>query len=199
MNIFYFRSSTTDQDWQYQKKAMAHLMAGIEGHDYQIFSDLATGNNQKRKGFQDMSKALRQGDTVLIYELSRLGRNAIQLSTLLDEWSSKGIGLTVLKQQEFSFKAGDKLTTMQSLMLSIMAHVAQMETELRKERQLSGIVAAKEAGKYKGKQANKELHAAVREKLLKGGSINKTAESSQCSRATVIRIRKEMKEKGELA
>ena len=197
MKIFYFRSSTTDQDWQYQKKAMSHLMDGKEGKDYQIFSDLATGNTQKRKGFQDMSKVLREDDTVNVYELSRLGRNAIQLSSLLDEWSKRGIGLHVLKQPEFSFKAGSKLTTMQSLMLSIMAHVAQMETELRKERQLSGIVAARESGKYKGKKANEELHAKIKECLLDGLSLNKTAEIAGCSKPTVIKIKKELKAAGE--
>ena len=137
---------------------------------------------------------LRTGDTVAVFELSRLGRTAIALSSLLKQWSDSGIGLNVLSQPEFSFKAGSELTTMQSLMLSVMAHVAQMETELRKERQLSGIQAAKERGAYKGKQMNKALHQAVRELVQRGVSINKTAEIAGCSRTTVTSIRKQMKE-----
>ncbi|CRY66795.1 Helix-turn-helix domain of resolvase [Yersinia kristensenii] len=75
----------------------------------------------------------------------------------------------------------------------MMGAVAEFERGIIAARRDEGIAIAKEKGKYKGKQANKELHAKVLRLLAAGNNtIEEIAKIAQCGVATVYRIKKTM-------
>ena len=132
----------------------------------QVFIDKASGKDFNRPAFEDMQNKLRRGDTVIVQSLDRLGRSTSQILSLIDDWVSNGIGLTILNDSSLSFNAGGDLSATQKLMLTVLSGVAELERSLIKERQLEGIQAAKQRGVKFGAQSKgmtlKEVNKAIK-------------------------------------
>ena len=150
------RVSTTEQNPQRQIDAFRAL--GIE--DRYIFIDKVSGtggNLEKREEYQKARAIVRKGDTVYLDALDRLGRNAREIE---QEWryftEEVGCDMVVLSMPLLDTRGrseedptGEMIS---KIVLTIMAWMAQKETEERKRRQRGGIEAAKRAGKYKGRK-----------------------------------------------
>ena len=90
MIIGYCRVSTRDQDLTRQKESLKAY--GCE----KIFEDEATGKNFNRPGYKDLKKVLREGDTLVVHEFDRLGRNRELTLKELQYFKDKGIKLVAL-------------------------------------------------------------------------------------------------------
>jgi DNA invertase Pin-like site-specific DNA recombinase len=174
------RVSTKDQNPQRQIEAF--LNEGIE--ERYIFIDECSGNAghmDERKEYQRARAIVREGDTVYLDALDRLGRNTNEIK---QEWryftEEVGCYVVVLSMPILDTRPKDGLTDVSALIQNIVFEVfswmAQKETEERKRRQRDGIEIAKREGKYKGRkpvEVDKYEFARLREEVKKGERTNK--------------------------
>ena len=139
--IGYARVSTSDQSLDRQ---LDELRAnGCE----RVFAEAASGKRgAHRPQWEACLAHLRAGDTLVVVELSRLGRNTGDLGRLLDDLDHRGIGLTILNL------GIDTKTPAGRLIFTIIGAVAAMERELLIERTQSGLAAARARGRVGGRR-----------------------------------------------
>ena len=170
MLIGYMRVSTADQTLDLQRDAL--IAAGAAGRD--IYSDKASGAKDDRPGLEACLKALRSGDTLLVWKLDRLGRSLSQLVATVQELAERGIGFRVLTGHGADI---DTTTAAGKLVFGIFAALAEFERELISERTRAGLAAAKARGR-KGGRKPKLSHttvAGIRARLATEPTLDKAA------------------------
>lgn len=138
--IGYIRVSTEHQETARQQKIMC---------DYQvdrIFSEKLSGANADRPQLKAMIDYVREGDTLYIESISRLGRSTKDLLNIIDTLTDKGVTLVSHKESI------DTDTPSGKFMLTVFAALSQLEREQLKQRQREGIEIAKAQGKYTGRK-----------------------------------------------
>jgi DNA invertase Pin-like site-specific DNA recombinase len=138
--IGYRRVSTLDQSTSRQ----------LEGTELdRVFEDKLSGKDTNRPQLMALLKHIREGDTVVVHSLDRLGRNLDDLRKLVSDMTGRGVRVQFIKEN-LTFTGDDN--AMAKLLLNIMASFAEFERELIRERQREGIALAKKAGVYKGRK-----------------------------------------------
>lgn len=122
----------------------ALLAAGIE--DTQLYEDLASGRLDTRPGLDAALKALRSGDTLVVWKLDRLGRDLRHLVNTIHDMTKRGVGFKVLSGHGASI---DTTTPSGKLVFGIFAALAEFERELVSERTKAGLASARARG-HKG-------------------------------------------------
>ena len=138
--IGYIRVSTEHQETARQQEIMC---------DYQvdrIFSEKLSGANTDRPQLRAMLDYVREGDTLYIESISRLGRSTKDLLNIIDTITDKGVTLVSHKEKI------DTDTPTGKFMLTVFAALSQLEREQLKQRQREGIEIAKAQGKYTGRK-----------------------------------------------
>lgn len=142
--IAYVRVSTKEQTVENQLLAIKQ-----SGHQVdRVFSDEATSGSTKgaeRVGFKECFQYLREGDTLVVYAIDRLGRSTLDVLNTIQSLVEKRVGLIVI-QQGF-----DTSTSAGKLALTMFSAFAEFENGLRRERQMLGIQRAKEQGRLTGR------------------------------------------------
>lgn len=141
MNIAYVRVSTVEQNEERQQQALEKR--GID----KWFTEEASGKDTNRPQLQAMLEFAREGDTIYIHDLSRLGRNTEDLLHITAQLQAKGINLVSNKESIDTSSATGKL------IFTMIAAIAEFERTNLKERQREGIAIAKQKGKYKGRKS----------------------------------------------
>jgi DNA invertase Pin-like site-specific DNA recombinase len=124
----------------------ALLAAGVQQD--RIYEDLATGRHDARPGLEACLKALRPGDTLVVWKLDRLGRNLRHLVTLVEALRQREVGLHVLTGQGAQI---DTTTANGRLVFGIFAALAEFEADLIRERTQAGLAAARARGRHGGR------------------------------------------------
>jgi len=152
MLIGYARVSKSDgsQILDLQKDAL--ISAGVE--DTNIYDDFASGRFDHRIGLLACLKALREGDTLIVWKLDRLGRNLRHLVNLVDDLNKKNIGFKVLTGQGANI---DTTTPNGKLVFGIFAALAEFERELISERTKAGLKAARARGRKGGRPPKMDI------------------------------------------
>lgn len=143
-------SQTTDL----QRDAL--LAAGVENDA--LYEERASGAKDDRPQLAACLKALRSGDTLMVWKLDRLGRNLRHLVNVVHELTERGIGLKVLTGQGAAI---DTTTASGKLVFGIFAALAEFERELISERTTAGLASARARGR-KGGRPYKMTPAKVR-------------------------------------
>jgi DNA invertase Pin-like site-specific DNA recombinase len=139
-NVGYARASSADQDVSIQVATLK--AAGCDP----IRSEKRSGTSTEgRTELQTVLAFLRRGDTLTVTKIDRLARSIADLSTIVRELESKGVALKATDQPIDTSTAAGKA------FLGMLGVFAEFETNIRKERQLEGIAAAKAKGVYKGR------------------------------------------------
>jgi DNA invertase Pin-like site-specific DNA recombinase len=138
--IGYSRVSTNDQDDRLQIDDLK--AAGCK----RIFTDTASGSKANRPELDKMLDHLREGDTVVVWRLDRLGRSLKNLIELVALFEEKGVGFRSLKGE-----AIDTTTSGGRLIFHVFAALAQFERELIVERTNAGLAAARARGRVGGR------------------------------------------------
>jgi len=146
MLIGYMRVSKADgsQTTDLQKDAL--LKAGVKAEH--LYEDKASGKQEDRPGLTACLKALREGDTLLVWKLDRLGRNLRHLINTVHELMARGIALKVLTGQGAAI---DTTTPAGKLAFGIFASLAEFERELISERTREGLKSARARGRKGGR------------------------------------------------
>lgn len=180
----YARVSTTSQTNDRQLDAL--VAAGVADSD--IFTDKISGARQSRPGLDDLLGRVREGDTIVVASLDRLGRSALHVLSTLADLEERGISVQSLKPGEDFTGATGKLVR------AVMTHVAEWERSMNAER-VAEARAAKAARVKDGEQVAGRPRTAmtdanvreVRKLKAKGRSVAEIVKLTGISRASVYR------------
>lgn len=161
--IGYARVSTIEQNEARQVTALKEL--GCE----KIFIDKQSAKDTNREQFNRMCNYVREGDTVIVTEYSRLARNVKDLLAIIDDLHNQNVNLISIKENF------DTSTPQGSLMLTIFAGLSEFEREMILQRQREGIAIAKRAGKYHGRKPLPFDEEAFRKECIKWVNGSQTA------------------------
>jgi DNA invertase Pin-like site-specific DNA recombinase len=181
----YGRVSTNQQTVENQKLE-------LEGFGYKIdywFEDVGVSGKTSanlRPQFKALLDKIRDGESIVVSKLDRLGRDAIDVLQTVKALSSKNIKIIVhqLGNTDLSSSAGKMLLTM-------LAAVAEMERDLLIERTQSGLQRAKSEGKTLGRPSKTDStqRAEIIAKLNANISVSQLSRDYKISRGTIISIR----------
>lgn len=142
----YARVSKTDGSQVHDLQRDALAQAGV--HADNIYEDAASGRKDDRPGLAACLKALRAGDTLVVWKLDRLGRDLRHLVNLVDDLTKRNIGLKVLAGEGASI---DTTTANGRLVFAIFAGLAEFERALIVERTKAGLESARARGRNGGR------------------------------------------------
>lgn len=144
--IGYIRVSKSDgsQITDLQRDALAS--AGVVAE--QLYEDKASGKWEDRPELSNCLKALRSGDTLIVWKLDRLGRDLRHLVNTVHGLTERGVGLKVLTGQGAAI---DTTTASGKLVFGIFAALAEFERELISERTKAGLASARARGRKGGR------------------------------------------------
>src|SRR5699024_356261 len=184
--IGYQRVSTDKQNTEAQQRALQEF-----GCD-KIFTDHAvSGTATTRDGLDEALSYLREGDTLVVWKLDRLGRNTRHVLEILDQLHERGISFMSLKDSIHTDANGSAMQrAMSEAMITIMAAFAKLERDQLSERTKAGLETARKHGRGGGRREvtiqdkdvrwAKQLHD-------EGYSVKEIQEKIGKTRATVYR------------
>jgi DNA invertase Pin-like site-specific DNA recombinase len=146
MLLGYMRVSKADGSQVLDLQRDALLGAGLA--PARIYEDLATGRHDARPGLEACLKALRPGDTLVVWKLDRLGRTLRHLVTLVEDLRQRTVGLHVLTGQGAQI---DTTTANGRMVFGIFAALAEFEADWIRERTRAGLAAARARGRHGGR------------------------------------------------
>lgn len=146
MLIGYMRVSKADGSQTNDLQRDALISAGVEVTH--IYEDRVSGKQEECPGLSACLKALRPGDTLLVWKLDRLGRDLRHLINIVHILTGKGIGLKVLTGHGATI---DTTTPAGKLVFGIFAALAEFERELIAERTVAGLASARARGRKGGR------------------------------------------------
>jgi DNA invertase Pin-like site-specific DNA recombinase len=177
MLVGYARVSTDDQNLDLQVDALKQ--AGCE----RLFSDQVSGAAAVKAGLDEALAYLREGDTLVVWKLDRLGRTVKGLVELVDALKSRGIQFRSLTD------GIDTSTPAGRFFFHMMAALAEMERDLIRERTTAGLAAARARGRKGGRKPKLDEAKldAARKLLTAGTPAVDVAKTLGVGRATLYR------------
>lgn len=147
MLLGYMRVSKVDGSQVFDLQRDALLVAGVDPQC--LYEDLGSGRRDDRPGLTACLKALRGGDTLVVWKLDRLGRDLRHLVNTVHDLTARGVGLMVLTGHGAAI---DTTTASGKLVFGIFAALAEFERELIAERTRAGLAAARARGRTGGRK-----------------------------------------------
>lgn len=141
MRVGYARVSTQDQNLDLQLDALRAAACSI------VYEEKVSGGRgrSERPELDNALKALRKGDTLVIWRLDRLGRSLANLVQIIAELDARGVALESLTEKIDTSTASGKLVT------NMFAVLAEYDRNLTRERTMAGLKAARARGKPGGR------------------------------------------------
>jgi DNA invertase Pin-like site-specific DNA recombinase len=173
----YARVSTHDQNATGQVDALT--AAGCS----QIWMEVASGARAQRPVLDDLLAAAAAGDTLIVTRLDRLGRSLPHLLGLVEELTSRAVGLRSLAEQIDTTSATGRLV------LHVFGALAEFERAINHERTMSGLAAARVRGRVGGRPRALRGHRLEYARQLASAGIpaSDIAEVLRVGRSTVYR------------
>jgi DNA invertase Pin-like site-specific DNA recombinase len=173
----YARVSTLDQDLTLQLTALKAAGCSV------VRAEKASGTRRDgRTELQVLLDFLQPGDTLVVTRIDRLARSLKDLQDIVHELKQKGVSLKATEQPIDTGNAAGKA------FLDMLGVFAEFETNLRRERQLEGIKAAKAKGIYKGRKPSIDVAEVRRLKEEEQLGASAIARRLGIGRASVYRV-----------
>ncbi|HDE6879212.1 recombinase family protein [Staphylococcus epidermidis] len=189
MNIGYARVSTGLQNLDLQMDKLKEY--GCE----KVFTDNISGAKSKRPGLDSVIEFARNGDTVVVWRLDRLGRNMQDLINLVNELNKRGISFYSIEENIIM----NKSSSTGQLIFHLFAAFAEFERNLILERSTAGRISARARGRYGGRpeKLTKKDVQLLKTLYDNGTPIKTIAEQWQVSRTTIYRYLNKLKNRAE--
>lgn len=182
----YCRVSSVEQNTNNQLQEI--MNAGFVIPPQRVITETVSGSlpAKERKGFSKLLIKLDEGDILVVTKLDRLGRNAMDVRSTIEELASVGVRVHCL-----ALGGVDLTSSAGKMTMSVIAAVAEFERDLLVERTQSGLARAKAEGKALGRPSSlaKELQAKALSLLSEGKSVASVAREISTSRQTIMRLR----------
>lgn len=140
MLIGYARISTSEQSMDLQIDALKN--AGCE----KVFTDTVSGSKSRRPGLDEALRFVRDGDTLVVWKLDRLGRSLSHLLQTMETLQKRGVSFKSLSD------GIDTDTSMGKMIFGIFGSLSEFELSLMRERTLAGLKAARARGRNGGRK-----------------------------------------------
>ena len=177
--IAYLRVSTDDQTTENQRRAIETRYNVSKWFVEEGVSGAIPA--AQRSVMASLLNYVREGDTVVVVAIDRLGRNTIDVLTTVEALRAKGVSVISMRE------GFDLATPAGKLMLTMLAAVAELERENIKARQIAGIERARAEGKNLGRKKDIDDAAVAKWRTDNSASIKATADHFGVSVATVKR------------
>ncbi len=171
--IAYIRVSTSKQDVESQKIEL-YEYARKEEVIITTFVEVTISSQRtpKERKIDELYKLLQTGDTLLVSELSRLGRSVGQIIQIIDTLVKRGVHFIAIKE---NLKIKDSQDIQTKIMVTLLGLFAEIERDLISERTKQGLAVAREKGKVLGRPRGKgrsklDKHKGEILNLLENGS-----------------------------
>lgn len=138
--IGYARVSTEDQYLDLQRDALQRAGCGV------IYEEASSGKSAERPELEQCRKALRTGDTLVVWRLDRLGRSLPDLVQIVADLERSGVSFESLNEKIETGSAAGKLV------FHVFAALAEFERSLIRERTRAGLAAARARGRLGGRK-----------------------------------------------
>jgi len=180
IRIGYARVSTDDQNLDLQRDAITR-----EGC-HQLYKEKASGKSAgiERPELAQCLKALRAGDTLVVWRLDRLGRSLSDLVRIVSELEQRGVGFESIMEKIDTGSAAGKL------IFHVFASLAEFERNLIRERTRAGLNAARARGRLGGRKHKlddkqvREIRALLRDPQV---NVSDVAKRYEVSRTTIYK------------
>lgn len=191
----YVRASTKDQD---AERALSDLIefSNEYGSEYVDYVENESGTKLNRPVLTKLLNESNQGDILLVESVDRLSRlEQSDFEILKQQIKGKGLRLVVADLPTThvinSGMTGEILNVINSMLIDLLATMAKLDNDKRKERIKQGL--ARSGYKPTGKKANMAKHDRIKQ-LLEAGNMTKEeiAKAVECGVATVYRVAKEL-------
>ena len=173
----YARVSTLDQDLAIQEEALRAAGCQVIRAEKR-----GGGDREGRTELRLLLDFLHPGDTLVVTRIDRLARSVRDLQDIVQELKGRGIALKATEQPVDTGTAAGKA------FLDMLGVFAEFETNLRRERQLEGIRAAKAKGVYKGRKPSIDRAEVRRLREVEGLGPSAIARRLGIGRASVYRV-----------
>ena len=180
MLIGYMRVSSVDDRQSVDLQRDALLAAGVD--ERHLYSEKASGARDDRSGLKTCLEYLKEGDTLIVWKLDRLGRSLANLLTIITDLKVRGVAFQSLTEQM------DTTTPHGELLFSLFGALAQYERALTRERVMAGLAAAKRRGRRGGRppSIDAETIEQITDALNAGASKASVCRSFKVPRSTLI-------------
>src|SRR5512147_2015827 len=178
MLVGYARVSTQDQTLDLQKDALEKIGCT------RIFTDTASGAKAERKGLEEALNYVREGDTLVVWKLDRLGRSLKDLITIITQLNNRNIGFKSITENIDTTTSGGKLV------FHIFGALAEFERDIIRERTQAGLSAARARARKGGRpRALTSTKAQMATALYKdkNNTVAEICRTLRISRATLYR------------
>jgi len=178
MIIGYARVSTLEQNLDRQLDALNAASV------VKLFTEKVTGKKTDRPELMKLIEQLRDGDVVVISELTRLSRSTKDLFSIVELIQSKGADIKSLKETWL-----DTTTPHGKLMFTIFSGLSQFEADLTAQRTREGLAAARARGRMGGRPKVNNENAMRALKMYDGGfSVDEVCKSCIISKSTLYNL-----------
>ena len=177
--IGYARVSTDDQHLDLQRDALQQAGCSV------IYEEAASGKSAARPELEQCRKALRAGDTLVVWRLDRLGRSLHDLVQIVAELEQRGVHFESLTEKIETGSASGKLQ------FHVFAALAEFERGLIRERTQAGLAAARARGRAGGRkpklddQQVREIRRLMTDPTI---PVSQIAKSYKVSRTTIYKV-----------
>ena len=199
MRVKYIRVSTEEQNTERQHE-----------DSLKMYIDKISGTVafEDRPAASKLLKDIEEGKVteIEVHSIDRLGRSAIDILNTIKSLTAKGINL-ISKKEGIQTMENGKESPFINAMIGVMSTFAELEYNIRKERQREGVQIAKAKGRYKGRASTKQEYSYDKlmtkkankdaiKYLLQGESLRRAAKLSGISLTYVQRLKKVAIENG---
>jgi DNA invertase Pin-like site-specific DNA recombinase len=152
-----------------------------------IYSDVVSGSKAERKGLQEALEYVREGDTLVIWRLDRLGRSLKHLIEIITKLNNRKVGFQSITENIDTTTSGGKLV------FHIFGALAEFERDIIKDRTKAGLSAARARGRLGGRPKAKMLDTPKKVALAqslyenRNNTIDEICKTLNVSRATLYR------------
>jgi len=180
--IGYMRVSKADGSQVLDLQRDALIAADVKRSH--LYEDQASGKKDDRPGLEACLRALREGDTLIVWKLDRLGRNLRHLVNTIHDLMERGICFRVLTGQGANI---DTTTASGRLVFGIFAALAEFERELIRERTIAGLSSARARGRNGGRPYTM---TPAKLRLAQAAMAKRDTKVSDCARNWASRARR---------
>lgn len=207
MSIFrtyaYLRASTKEQDAGRAKESLIRFASEHELVISAFFAENESGAKLQRPELFRLLEIAQKGDVILVEQIDRISRlkddDWYSLKSIIKTKGLRVISLDLPTSHQFTVVSdeftGRMLSAINDLMLDMLAAIARKDYEDRRRRQKEGIVKAKFEGRYRGRPQDLELHKKIEGMLLDKKSYDYIQHILSCSRTTISKVSKGLKQK----
>jgi len=181
MLIGYARISTQDQTLNLQQDALEKIGCN------KIFTDTISGSTTQRKGLDEALEYVREGDTLVVWRLDRLGRSLRHLIETITKLNTRKVGFKSITENIDTTTSGGKL------IFHIFGALAEFERDIIRERTNAGLQAARARGRLGGRPKAKTLNTPKKVALAqslydnKNNTVEDICKTLTISRSTLYR------------